>query len=464
MKVQIRNWVFELLILSIYKYFFEFVYLKRYMQIFAYTYSDYHYEFDFFKWWISVIMFSVLGFSLLFTRNTDNPMYLYLIRFIYTICIIPMLSVYAFFDGIDTENVVYPLLFMIIFLYMLKKYASKEIIEEKQLIRIPKILNINFVLIIVCSVISIVIWFMNGRPVFFDLSYALEQRLQLRANAMPTIVAYLFAFLGSTIFPYLFAKYIDEKKYLYSVISFTCGLLLFFVNGMKTWLFLYLFYFGIVFIIKIGRGKVFKTYLMFDLMILFLIVVSVFAYDLFKIIDFISQVARVTVVPNDIGFTFIDFFKQPENPLLFLRESVLRRLFETPYAGGSDFFVNYGTSATVSSARANNGLWGDAYRNFGIIGIIVYPFLIAKIFNVVEINSRHMKIPLRLFVLFMVLWSSINNSFFTWLLTGGVFVIILLEKIDRSNTDYNSEEENQMKERKPIRFNNNFKLKNRRFD
>lgn len=439
MRIQIRNWVLELLILSIYKCFFEFVYLQRYMHIFSYAYSNYHYEFDFYKWIISLMIFYVLGFSLLFTRNTDNPMYTYLTRFIYTICIIPMLSVYAFFKGIDTVNIIYPLIFMTIFLYLLKKYASKKIIEERQLIRIPKILHIDWALLIVCAAIAIAIWFMSGHPVFFDLSYALEQRLQLRANAMPTIVAYVFAFLGSTIFPYLFAKYIDEKKYLYSVISFVCGILLFFVNGMKTWLFLYLLYFGIVFIIKIGKEKIFRTYFLFDLMMLLLIVGAVLIYDNLGIIDLISQIARVTVVPNDIGFTFVEFFSQPENPLLFLRESVLRRIFETPYAGGSDFFVNYGSSATISSARANNGLWGDAYRNFGIMGIIIYPFLIAKIFNVIEINGRHMKATLRLFTLFIVLWSSINNSFFTWLLTGGVFVIILLEKIDRSNTDYNNQ-------------------------
>lgn len=437
MKIQVKNWICEILILTLYKYLFEFVYLERYTKIFRCANSNYHYEFDFYKWIFSVIIFIAFVCVLLFTHTTDNPMYSYLIRFIYMICLIPMLSVYAFFDGIDTVNIIYPLVFMTILICMLKKYASKDIIEESQLIRMPKILSINNVLLIVCAFIAVAIWVMSGSPVFFDLSYALEQRIQLRANSMPTIIAYLFAFLGSTIFPYLFAKYIDEKKYIHSFVCFLCGILLFFINGMKTWLFLYLFCVGILFIIKVGKGKFFCTYFLFELGLLLLIVFSVFMYDRFNVIDFISQVGRVMVVPNDIGYTFIDFFKQAESPYLFLRESIFRGLFETPYAGGSDFFILHGANATISSARANNGLWGDAYRNFGIFGIFVYPFLIAKVYNLVEINSRHMKPTLRLFALFMVLWSSINNSFFTWLLTGGVFVIILLEKIDRSNTDYN---------------------------
>ncbi len=103
MKTQLRNWLCEIIILSIYKYFFEFIYLQRYMKIFSYAYSNYIYGFDPNKWLISIILFSLFGFVLLFTRNSDNPMYSYLIRFVYTICIIPMLSVYAFFDGINAS-------------------------------------------------------------------------------------------------------------------------------------------------------------------------------------------------------------------------------------------------------------------------------------------------------------------------------------------------------------------------
>ena len=433
MKKQLKNWICEMLVLSIYKFFFDFVYLKRYMRAFSYAYDNYQYGFDMSKWVLSVIIFFAFVSVLLFTHDTENSMYTYLIRFVYTICVIPMLSVYAFFDGIDEVYIIYPLIFMSILIYMLKKYASEKMIDERQFVRIPRISHIDSVLLIICVIIAIVIWMWSGKPVFFDLSSALEQRIHLRANAMPTVLAYLFMFLGSTIFPYLFAKYIDEKKYIYSVICFVCGILLFFVNGMKTWLFLYLLYFGIVVIIKSGEKKLFQTYLVIDILMLFLIIFSVLIFDKLKIVDLISQIARVTVVPNDIGYTFIEFFKKDDNPYLLLRESILRGVFQTPYLGGSDFFVTNGANASISSARANNGLWGDAFKNFGILGIIVYPFLSAKIYNIVEINSRHMKPALRLFALFMVLWSSINTSFFTWLLTGGVFVVILLEKIDRTN-------------------------------
>lgn len=435
MKKQLKNWLCEIFILSLYKYFFEFVYLDRYMRIFNYAYSNYNYEFDVYKWLLSIIIFALFVFVLLFTYKTDSLIYTVFIRFVYTICIIPMLSVYAFFNGIDEINIIYPIIFMAVFVILLKKYASTDREEASRLFKMPRILYIDLIVLVLCATIAVAIWVSSGRPIFFDLSYALEQRLQLRANAMPTIVAYLFAFLGSTIFPYLFAKYLDGKKYAYSIICFACGILLFFVNGMKTWLFLYLFYFGIALVVKLGKDKTFRIYYVFEVMMLLLIIFSVLLYERYRIIDFIAQIARVTVVPNDIGYTFVQFFKKAENPYLFLRESVLRNFFKTPYPGGSDFFVINGANTSVSSARANNGLWGDAYKNFGMIGIILYPFIIAKIYRIIELNGRHMKTTLRLFVLFMILWSSINNSFFTWLLTGGVFVIILFEKIDKSNIE-----------------------------
>ena len=231
MSRQLRDWVIEIVILSLYKYFFEFVYMKRYMTIFSYAYTSYTYHLDLDKWLISIVIFIVFAFVLLFTRDTENALYSYLIRFIYTICIIPMLSVFSFFEGIDFVNIIYPFLFMAILIYSVKKDSIKSALDEKQLFKMPKILNVNAVILVVCAGIAIAIWIWSGRPVFFNLSYALEQRLQLRASAMPTLLAYLFMFLGSTVFPYLFAKYIDEKKFVLSIVCFLCGILLFFINS-----------------------------------------------------------------------------------------------------------------------------------------------------------------------------------------------------------------------------------------
>ena len=69
-----------------------------------------------------------------------------------------------------------------------------------------------------------------------------------------------------------------------------------------------------------------------------------------------------------------------------------------------------------------------------------------------------MKMSMRLFILFMAIWGSINNSFFTWLLTGGVLVLIILEKIDRSNA-INNEKKGTSEKLKGIGVYNEYREK-----
>ena len=68
--------------------------------------------------------------------------------------------------------------------------------------------------------------------------------------------------------------------------------------------------------------------------------------------------------------------------------------------------------------------------------MIVYPFLIAKVFNLIERNSRNEDTGLRFFLIFLLAWGTINASFFTWLLTGGVIVLFILLKIYQANAKY----------------------------
>ena len=145
-------------------------------------------------------------------------------------------------------------------------------------------------------------------------------------------------------------------------------------------------------------------------------------------VDLLSQSGRIFCIPNSIGFRSINFFGQEENPYLFLRESILRHFLESPYPGGSDFYMIHGANITTSSGRANNGLWGDAFRNFGIIGILVYPLLISKVLACVMRTVIHKSLRFQIVVAFLTIWNAVNVSFFTWLITGGIVVLLIFSK------------------------------------
>ena len=428
-------WFIEIVLMSIYKYIYEFIGMKYYMNVYGYLYSNVTYIFNFDKWIFSNILLLLFFTLLLQTPNNRNAMYNWFIRFSYMICIIPMLSVYAFFSSIGFIDVLCPSIFWFIMICMLRYYAKQGADPNPRvLFSLPKILHVDLLILLFCAVAALLIWAIAGFPVVLSLDATTEQRMSLRAAALPSLLNYIFMFLGGTIFPYLVAKYIDRKKYILALISFLLGILMFFVNGMKSWLLLYLLIIVIAVICKMSNGEDRKLCILIEVAMLCLFCVLCFYSQLVNNMELLGMFNRMTLIPCNIGFKSIRFFRN--NELLYLRESILRNLFSTPYPGGSDFYINYGVNSTLTSSRANNGLWGDAFRNFGLVGIVIYPLIIAKVFNIVERNSRTQNTSFRLFVLFMMLWSSINTSFFTWLLTGGVIIVVLLEKIDVANEKY----------------------------
>ena len=79
----------------------------------------------------------------------------------------------------------------------------------------------------------------------------------------------------------------------------------------------------------------------------------------------------------------------------------------------------------MSSGRANNGLWGDAFRNFGIVGTMIYPFFISRVLASVARSVNHKNFRFQIIVVFLAIWNAVNVSFFTWLITGGIVVLLI---------------------------------------
>ena len=119
---------------------------------------------------------------------------------------------------------------------------------------------------------------------------------------MPTILGYVFMLLGGVIVPYLFARFLNEKKIFYSILTFISGFLLFSINGMKTWIFLYLFVIALFILCDLLKNNI--KLICFNIIIglMILLVFCVVVYYKFGVIDFLSQFGRIFCIPNGIGF------------------------------------------------------------------------------------------------------------------------------------------------------------------
>lgn len=439
MQRKLQRWFAEFFVLLIYKLVIEFGIIRGYIETYDYMFEPGKgYVFSSTKFIIGFVAFVYCTILLYDTHVFKRMIYHVLLRFLYCICVIPMISVYSFYGSVTVDALIFPLLFYTVLILSLKKYAHKKSNDRKVNIVIPEIKRVDNKVLLFCGVFTVAIWALAGFPVALNLDSAYERRMALRLTNISPLLNYPYMIIGGSVLPFIFAKYYSKRKYWYAAGTFACGILLFFINGMKTWIMIYVVAAGIAVLWKSNALKDgWKQCLVIDVLFLWVAAVCVALYDLTGKYGLLAEFSRVVLIPNSIGFTSVDFFRK--NELLYLRESVLRAFLKSPYPGGSDFYMYHGADVTATTGRANNGLWGDAFRNFGIVGMLIYPFLISKVFNLVEKSSRGFSLSFRVFVLFLILWAAVNTSFFTWLLTDGVIVILLLIKLDASKKRYLTE-------------------------
>lgn len=297
--------------------------------------------------------------------------------------------------------------------------------KKTEYLQFSKIPNLQIYLLIFSLFFAIVMsGIYSGFRFTISLTDIYSYRMEMREVSMPAIIRYLFIFVGGAILPYCFSYFLTRKAYLLVGISFIAGVLIFSINGMKTWLISYLLIIGVFITIKLNKDKIIPYVLLF---LCGSIILSLYLYRSSDNIILTALLGRTIYLPSKIGYNYITFFDQ--NHFLFLRESILSSFFDPPYPVNSAFYIVGGDFTDIYTSRANNGLWGDAYANFGLIGIVIYPIVLAYILRVLERTMIGQDIRLLFSITFILLWSAVNISFFTWLVTGGVIIFLFINKL-----------------------------------
>lgn len=244
---------------------------------------------------------------------------------------------------------------------------------------------------------------------------------------MPTLVGYAFRFTSGVFLPYFFVRFIMNKRYFLSGMTLIFAILLFSVDGLKTNLVLYVVILGFYFVNKFWvapkRKSVTRIVIIVILGISAFLIINFIGYKISGDYLFLNEMYRVLIIPSNIAVRYYNFIEPRE--ALLLRESIMRVFFESPY----DRSINYLVSTTVTEygeAVANTGMFGDAYANFKVFGIVVYPMMYAFILKQWEKINKNSVDEFSLSIGFIMIWNAVNVSFFTWLLTGGVLVYFMI--------------------------------------
>lgn len=136
-------------------------------------------------------------------------------------------------------------------------------------------------------------------------------------------------------------------------------------------------------------------------------------------------VRRALFVPAAIKFAYYDFFS--ENELLHFADNSIGHLLGIPSPYGTEAPKLIADFLHVPDSYCNCGYWGDAYANFGMLGLFLFSILLALFLLLIE-KMVEKDIPRSVYVPFLIaLFYTLNDSaLLTWCLGGGGGLSILL--------------------------------------
>lgn len=257
---------------------------------------------------------------------------------------------------------------------------------------------------------------------FIDFNDVYDYRLDT-SNYMSSFEAYVFAWNTNIFLPLCLAWKIHLKKFMQSGVVCVLFLLSYSIYGSKGIFFSLLSVIGVWILNKFRVVYYTETAIGCFLIVSVLLSIICVEGNITKV--FGALLYRLLFIPAEAHFYYFDFFQT--NELLYLRQSILRFFGTSPYEKEVSVLIGSDLKYTLIGTynNLNNGLFSDAYSNFGVFGALLYPIFIILTIYFVEKNFKRFDVDIRYSIYIGMAMFFISAPFFTSLLTGGVIVLIL---------------------------------------
>ncbi len=205
-----------------------------------------------------------------------------------------------------------------------------------------------------------------------------ETMNMLDSSLFGYIVTLIMNLAGYVVPFYLYVS-IKKKDFFAGIVSLICLLSIFSVNSSKSAMIFIVIVFIIAFVEHKGLLNTFSKY--FEMGVFFLLLVSLIIYLLTGKYDFYFLILRREMfVPSWLDTKYYSLFENSPKILWSQGTFLMQKLIPNAYADSylqminKTFFGGYVPSP-------NTGLFADAYMNFGVCGVILYPFLLSFVLN-----------------------------------------------------------------------------------
>ncbi|OAK67634.1 hypothetical protein [Lederbergia galactosidilytica] len=305
-----------------------------------------------------------------------------LVNLLYIVHYIPSLVLYGQMD-LSREFIYLTSLYWLILLITLNLFSFRRIKISEKIYNTKKLF---YGVIILWSVMVPIICIK-----YFDLSFNTELLNLFSKDIYETreVNSATYDSLGVfnsvlrwgafVVFPLMFIYFYSINKKKLCLIPLALQLLLFFTMPFKSWLLIIPLAYVLYLVYNPGKflNNVIKliNIFLFGSIILYKYISSAIGEYLILLL-----VRRVFFVPAFLSNLYYEFFSEREPYLI--QASVLKVLFPNGYDASPPILISrffYGREFS-----ANTGLFGDAYAIFKILGVILFPILLALLFKLMD--------------------------------------------------------------------------------
>lgn len=407
----------------------EYGYAKGVGVVFAYTGIDIVFDIKkyIFSWVVAVFIFWFSCFQI-----EEN--YLWIINMLFMILsYIPTISLWGITDA-DIDYIFATLIFLVCMLLECRLFQALihiKVLEYDErdiysyICNHLRIIRLSIVIAFIFSLIFSQIY-ANGR-LLLSFEDSLNARLALREVAIPILPRYLFMILGSSVLPLLCTICLYINKRIEVIVCLLSSFLLYTVNGMKTWVMMYLVIFGLFILCRYtNRLTVVVRWVLLGISALW--GTGILEYKIVGTHFLLAYLHRIQTLLSELHYYYYDFFKSHQ--FLFLRDSVGRHISMSPYSKPVSRLIGniYYSSQTMN---CTNGMFSDFYANFGYAGFIIYPILIFSCFYILYKVLGKMGDFITISTTFILVLVLFDNTFFTWIITGGYLAAVIILKLVR---------------------------------
>lgn len=292
----------------------------------------------------------------------------------------------------------------------------------------------KYITVILCATVIFVSWKFTGFRFHFGLNDVYDLRSEARGFEAPLIIGYLSTF-SDNLLPVLLVYYLYKKNY--TIASFIVGVILLNFGVTATKQILFLLFLAILGFFAVKSFKIIKLYIWAFLLLIYICISEFIIFGTYFISTF--SIYRIFFIPAKLNYVYYDFFSTREHD--YFRQSALKYFLNSPYKENIGFLLGDYDIGDIT-ARANNGLFSDAYMNFGLIGVLIFPIIIVLILKILDGATKGLSQRILFIVTSSISFVLLGLPFTTALFSAGIVVLIIfLYTLPREKNKLNNNEE-----------------------